>query len=102
MAKFISETSPDGKKLTIAVQGRFDYHAHQSFRQCYQGIEPLPDTIVIDMTATDYLDSSALGMLLLLRNDLGQQVAISIENTSPAVKKILNIANFQHLFSIEP
>jgi len=47
------------------------------------------------------VDSSALGMLLVLRDKVGnQQSAIKIINARPDVKKILTIANFDKLFTV--
>ena len=55
----------------------------------------------VDLAGTDYLDSSALGMLLLLREHAGGEgAAIQIINASPDVKKILDVANFGKLFDI--
>ncbi|MEC9085422.1 MAG: STAS domain-containing protein, partial [Pseudomonadota bacterium] len=59
--------SDDGKTLTICVEGRFDFSTHQSFRDAYEHSEPTVSHYVIDLSDTTYLDSSALGMLLLLR-----------------------------------
>ena len=53
------------------------------------------------MKETTYLDSSALGMLLLLRDHAGgDQAEVEIVNCSPDVKKILTISNFDQLFKI--
>ena len=53
------------------------------------------------MSGTNYMDSSALGMLLMMREYLGGNSAdISIANTSADIKNILTVANFQSLFSM--
>lgn len=97
-----SRISEDGKELVIAIQGRFDFSAHQDFRNSYEAIESEPTTFKVDMNETTYLDSSALGMLLLLRDHAGGNSShIEIVNCSPDVKKILTISNFEQLFSIQ-
>lgn len=46
--------------------------------------------------------SSALGMLLLLREHAGDDKAdVKIVRCRPEVKKILTIANFHHLFHLD-
>ena len=56
---------------------------------------------IVDLSATEYLDSSALGMLLLLREHAGGESSnIRISKASPEVKKILDVANFEKLFNI--
>lgn len=97
-----SQVSTDGTQLIIAVHGRFDFSSHQDFRSSYESLDTVPDTYVIDMTDTTYLDSSALGMLLLLRDYAGGNAArISIVRANADVKKILAISNFEQLFTIE-
>ncbi|MCY0966051.1 STAS domain-containing protein [Parathalassolituus penaei] len=93
--------SSDGRELTIRVSGRFDFSAHQAFRDAYENLAPDASSYIIDLRDTSYLDSSALGMLLLLRDHAGGDSAqISVINCNADVKKILKISNFEQLFRI--
>lgn len=97
-----SRASQSGDELTISIEGRFDFSAHQEFRDCYERIDTEPASYVVDLNRTTYLDSSALGMLLLLRDHAGGDNAeVSIVNCNRDVKKILTISNFEQLFSIQ-
>lgn len=97
-----STSSADGNALTINIEGRFDFSSHQQFRRAYEGADNKPENYVIDMKETSYLDSSALGMLLLLRDYAGgDDSKISIVNANDDVKKILSISNFGQLFTIQ-
>ncbi|MGQ9425918.1 STAS domain-containing protein [Gilvimarinus sp. F26214L] len=97
-----SSASPDGSALTIAIKGRFDFSAHRDFRGSYEHLTKRPATICVDLRETTYLDSSALGMLLLLRDFAGgDESAITITNCNPDVRKILSISNFDQLFTIQ-
>ncbi|MFA7552896.1 MAG: STAS domain-containing protein [Spongiibacteraceae bacterium] len=90
----------EGNQLIIKVDGRFDFSSHQVFRKAYE-TSAKPDSYVVDMKGTSYIDSSALGMLLLLRDYAGGETAkITIVNCSTDVKKILVISNFEALFEI--
>jgi HptB-dependent secretion and biofilm anti anti-sigma factor len=96
-----SHLSADGKVLTISINGRFDFSAHQAFRDSYEKLSPTPNDIVVDMVETTYLDSSALGMLLLLRDHAGGDSAnIKLANCNEDIRKILTISNFEQLFTI--
>jgi anti-anti-sigma factor len=54
------------------------------------------------MAGTDYMDSSALGMLLLLRERVGNDKAeIAITHCNPEIRKIFKISNFDRLFKID-
>ncbi|MEM7101061.1 MAG: STAS domain-containing protein [Pseudomonadota bacterium] len=88
------------QKLTICVEGRFDFSAHKEFRDSYETIETAT-AYSIDMSDANYIDSSALGMLLLLRDHAGGDNAeVEIVNCNSDVKKILTISNFDQLFVI--
>ncbi|MFF7708267.1 STAS domain-containing protein [Pseudomonas sp. NPDC007930] len=97
-----SELSQDGTStLTITISGRFDFGAHQDFRQAYERFGKEPKTYVVDLGGATYLDSSALGMLLLLRDHAGGDAAkVKLVNASTDVRKILAISNFDKLFDI--
>jgi anti-anti-sigma factor len=98
----MSSASPDGSELTIVVEGRFDFSAHQEFRKAYEQAAVQPRKYRVDMRGATYLDSSALGMLLLLRDHAGGDDAdVAIVNCNDDVKKILTISNFDQLFTIQ-
>ena len=96
-------TSIDGNGvIKIGISGRFDFNLYQEFRDAYKQVEnPAAVPYEIDMSGADYMDSSALGMLLLLRERAGGDKAnISITGCNTEIKKIFSISNFERLFSI--
>ncbi len=98
-----STVSPDGKTVTIRIEGRFDFNLHKEFRDAYSGGEAAQARdFVIDFRDTDYMDSSALGMLLLLREHAGGDPdRVRLVNVNPELRKILEISNFHHLFKMD-
>ena len=91
----------ENASLRIAVAGRFDFSCHESFRSAYEDQEDICDQFVVDLTETEYLDSSALGMLLLLRDHGGGDGAnIQIVGCNETVRKAFTISNFDQLFDI--
>jgi len=97
-----SKTSDDGTELTIIVEGRFDFSALQQFRNSYEKVTPKPKTYLIDLKDSDYLDSSALGMLLALRDYAGgDESNMRILNANADIKKILVITKLDELFKVE-
>ena len=96
-----TQLSADEQELTIAIQGRFDFGTHQAFRDAYERVESTPKRYQVDLQGTTYLDSSALGMLLLLRDHAGGDHAqVRLLNCNSDVRKILAISNFEQLFQI--
>ncbi|MBT8138991.1 MAG: STAS domain-containing protein [Gammaproteobacteria bacterium] len=97
-----AKLSDSSNELVIQVAGRFDFSAHQDFRSAYEDLENTPQSYAVDMAQTTYLDSSALGMLLLLRDHAGgDDASIRLINCNDDVRKILVISNFGRLFTIQ-
>jgi len=87
--------------LVINIIGRFDFSSHNDFRKAYEQRDPLPDNILINMKQATYVDSSALGMLLILRDFAGGETAnIEIASCNDDVRNIFEMANFDDLFTI--
>ncbi len=90
------------KSLEIKVSGRFDFSVHQEFRQASDKADNGVNSIVVDMGGVDYIDSSALGMLLIIRDKVGDsKSSVRIKNAKSDVLKILKIANFDKLFTLD-
>ncbi|MBM4222901.1 MAG: STAS domain-containing protein [Gammaproteobacteria bacterium] len=96
-----SVASDSGRLLTIQIQGRFDFSCLQAFRHSYEAVDVKPERYIVDMKECDYLDSSALGMLLALRDYAGGDDAnISLQNCTNDVRKILLITKLDELFDV--
>ena len=97
-----STVSADGKDITINISGRFDFAVQNECRNCYHSTGPEDGiSFTIDMSKASYMDSSALGMLLMMREHLGGNSAnITISSSSADISNILTVANFQSLFKI--
>ncbi len=90
----------EADKITLTLNGRFDFSVHRDFRTSYEDALKITGIkkIALDMSAVDYLDSSALGMLLLLNERArATNAEVNIARCSPGVMKILEIANFSKI-----
>lgn len=93
----------DAGKATIRLAGRFDFNTHREFRAAYEPLisEAALRSIVVDFVGVDYLDSSALGMLLMLRDKMGGAgKEVELAGVRGNVRQVLDIANFGKLFQI--
>lgn len=85
----------------IRLPNRFDFSQHKHFSQqtelaLQSGIRQLE----IDFSQVQYLDSSALGMLVLLsKKAAAQQVTIQLKGAQGTALDILMMANMQKIFS---
>ena len=96
------EMSDDGKKILINITGRFDYKVSQEFRDTYRQVPGQEGAAYyVNLSGASYMDSSALGMLLLLREHAKcRGGSVFIERPSEQVDSILKVANFEQLFTI--
>ena len=87
----------------IHLTGRFDFSGHREFKQCCEAALARPEVrrIDVDLDAVEYLDSSALGMLLLLKEQAdARALPVALLNCAGMVKEILDVANFGVVFSM--
>jgi len=96
-----SDYSPYEDTLKIRVSGKFTHAVHAEFTDAYKSL-PASNRrkYIIDLSATEYMDSAALGMLLILRERAGaEQAQITLLGAVNEVKKILDISGFDKLFT---
>jgi len=98
-----TQLSNDGNIFTISINGRFDFNLYKDFRDSYEsGLNKGNIKFIINLSQTEYMDSSALGMLLVLKERTGgDSSSIVLKNCNKEIKNILSISNFDKLFSIE-
>jgi len=95
-----SSLSDDSQTVTIQVRGRFNQDVHEAFHQAVK-IHPRGEkSFVVDLADTLIIDSSALGMLLQLRDHNRSDSRVRLINASPAVRAALVKVGYASLFSL--
>ena len=94
--------SASDQSVKVIINERFDFSLHQQFREAYIGRDNKGTEFIVDLSNTTYMDSSALGMILLLK-DHADKLSGSIKILKPneAINKILDIAQFHRLMTID-
>jgi len=94
----------DAGRATINLPHNFDVNAQSHFRQACSGVlgDARVKVIEVDFNDVRYIDSAALGSLLMLR-ERAEQVArnIVITKCPPQVMKVFTMANFHRIFNIQ-
>lgn len=93
----------EGDVGRIILSGQFDFSTHREFRQACETLIGNSDVkeLLVDFQNVNYLDSSALGMLLLLKEKVsGAGKTLALVNCRDAVKQVLEIACFGKIFTI--
>ena len=101
----MSQTATSHASTTsIVMNGRFDFSKHRAFRDaCEDALASANVKVVhVDLREVSYLDSAALGMLLLLRDKAKTaQKTVSIATKPGTVRDTLRVAHFQDLFALD-
>src|SRR5688572_20577467 len=89
------------KHESVVLPNKFDYGYHAEFqRQCSKCIDdPTIDGIIFDFSRVEYLDSAALGMMLMWhRRATAANKKMMIKGAKGATAQILAMANMQRIF----
>lgn len=87
----------------VDMSGRFDFEVHRDFKNAYTALLNKADLheIELEMSKIDYLDSAALGMLMLLHERAREaQKPVVLLNPSSAAAQVMEVANFSKIFAI--
>lgn len=94
------QKSDNGKVVTFCLPEKFTFQLRAEFREFYEA-EKESKILVLDMNKTQYMDSSALGMMLQLKEFADScRSTVSVINATNDVLKVLHITRFDKIFSI--
>lgn len=92
-----------GDFAQITISGRFDYQLHREFKETYTHLigDESVRKIGIELSLVEYIDSSALGMLMLLNDRANSNnKSVTLINPSGVTLHVLDVANFHEIFTI--
>jgi len=100
----LTVTRRDPLLVVSGLPAFFDYTICPDFqRDLAASLEPAPSVLLIDLSGVEFMDSSAIGSLITIRNRLlptGGQVALC--SIAEGVAKVLRIADLSKVFAIYP
>ncbi len=98
---FTQETTASG--AVMALQGSFTFKDHHSFRALLDSLRAVAGrTYVLDLSGVDFLDSAALGMLLVADDETkGRGCSLTLRKPSTQIARLLALASMDTLFRIE-
>lgn len=98
------QSEVEGNVGTVELEGRVTYVNHPELRTAVGSLLATPGltTLRLDLSAAKFVDSSTLGMFLLIREKAGAQGAnVVLAHPSPSVKSTLKVVQFDRLFQVE-
>ena len=83
----------------MEVAGELDLAVADEFKEAgLAALTPAADTLVIDLHGVTFMDSTALGALIAIRNAAGEHYAFVVQNAQPNVRRIFEITGLAHTF----
>jgi anti-sigma B factor antagonist len=100
----VTEESLDDDRHVVAVRGEIDLFTAPDLKATLLGaIDAGKSRIVVDLTETAFLDSTALGVLIgAVKRVRARDGALTIVNTDPNIAKTFEITGLDQIFTITP
>jgi len=92
-----------GRTAVVQLEGRFVFECHRALREMCSSVLSEEDVsyIQLDMSRLNYLDSAALGMLLLMRDRVtGSGKTLQLKGAQGLVQQVLHVAKFDRMFEM--
>lgn len=92
----------NGEVYKIKISEKFTFSDHLEFKKILESFDGNAfKNMEIDVSGLEFIDSAALGLLLLLRERTAQsQVKLSLIKPQGQVQKMFRISRFYELFNI--
>lgn len=99
MEYMVKRGAPD---CSIVMRGTFTFSDNNQFREILAlAKDQAVKGITLEIDELQFIDSAALGMLLLLHDEASKrQIRITLSGASGQIKKMLQISNFEEIFTI--
>jgi anti-anti-sigma factor len=95
----VIQISDNRDTITIQITGRFGFQLIKDFQQL---LTRDPRMWIVDLATVDHIDSSALGMLMLLRERArGDRQRVVLRGVRGQPRDVLLMARFDRLFKLE-
>lgn len=91
------------KHCEVRIQGSFTFSDNAKFRELLNStVNDTLHSLTINLSKLEFIDSAALGMLLLLNDAASQKnIRITLAAATGQIKKMLVLSKFEELFNIE-
>lgn len=91
----------DNGNATIYMEGQFTFADNQVFKDVLAVAEPPTHAITLNLKDVGFVDSAALGMLLLLKDRCdAKNIQLNLRAPQGQVKKVFDVSRFDQLFTI--
>jgi anti-sigma B factor antagonist len=93
----------EGQEATIVVRGEVDMATAPQLRELLHSLaDGGVESIVLECRDLEFLDSTGIGVLVAVRNRLGDRGKLIIDSPPPHVRKVLELTGVGDCVSIVP
>jgi anti-sigma B factor antagonist len=97
-----TERLQDGT-CVVSIEGELDLYTAAGFEQAlWVALSDGAAAVIVDLTNCDFLDSTALDILVSVNKRLGSSAGISIVTADRQIRKIFEITGLDRVFAIHP
>ena len=99
---FYKEIKIEDDIQTVKLVGDLDVYSEEDFKEFIEEKIDANKDLVFDLQDLDYLDSTGLGMFMLIYNKQKENgKSVKIINTKENIKKLFKITDLSDLFDME-
>ena len=99
---FSTEVDRDGDAIVIFVRGEIDIATAERLRDAIEPHMGPRQTIILDLSGVDFMDSACLGVLEQARGTLTEDGgSLMLRNPSKVAHRLLSIAGLEHLLQVD-
>ncbi|MBQ5311586.1 MAG: STAS domain-containing protein [Oscillospiraceae bacterium] len=93
--------SSNGSELTIAVGGHLDTTTAPELEAELKNSLPGAQSLVIDLSALDYISSAGLRVLLYAHKAMSGKGGMKVTNVNEVVSEVFEVTGFSDILDIE-
>ncbi len=100
----LTSDSLDGHSQVVAVAGEIDLFTAPELKTAIaDAVDAGRTRVVVDLTETSFLDSTALGVLIgAVKRLRSRDGALAIVNTDPNIARTFEVTGLDQIFTIRP
>lgn len=95
------EKKGNASELTVALTGRLDTTTAPELEKELKASLDSVTTLVIDMTALDYISSAGLRVLLSAQKTMNKQGEMKVVHVNETIMEIFEVTGFSDILTIE-
>ncbi len=94
-------TTTEGAGVTVALSGRLDTTTAPQLEAELSAIPESAETLVLDMSALEYLSSAGLRVILAAHKRMSRRGGLIVRHVNETIREIFDVTGFTDILTIE-